>query len=182
MRDHLEKLRSDAPYSMEELVKAANRILLDSRHAEVGTRTVRYYVSERLLPPPLGSPKLARYTFEHLLRLVSARALQDSGLKLDAIAAALDGAAAQGEDEFTRTARSWLSKAELVQPLRLHEQYFASPERDLIEPKLARERYRKLRLTPNSELHVREGAKMDSELAKVVEKLNKLIEKNRKGS
>lgn len=68
---------------MEELVTAANSILRDRPSLRVQARTVRFYISGGLLPPPSGGPKFARYTFEHLRRIVSIRLWLDGGLTLD---------------------------------------------------------------------------------------------------
>ena len=56
--------------------------------AELGgitRRTVRYYVQEGLIPPPLGRGRGRHYTESHLERLLEVKALQEQGLSLDAI-------------------------------------------------------------------------------------------------
>lgn len=50
----------DVTYSLDELAS----------EADVTPRTVRYYIAEGLLPPPLSPGRNARYTREHLDRLV----------------------------------------------------------------------------------------------------------------
>ena len=72
-----------APFSIDELVEAANSILRNWPRFQVSRRTVRYYVSERVLPSPDGSPKYARYGTTHLLRLIGARCLLDRGEPLE---------------------------------------------------------------------------------------------------
>lgn len=72
-----------APFSMEELVDAANSILRDRPRLKVSRRTVRYYVAQNIVPAPVGSPKYARYGIEHLVRLVGARCFQDQGMNLE---------------------------------------------------------------------------------------------------
>lgn len=81
--------RKLAPFSMEDLVESANALLRDRPRLEVSSRTVRYYISQRLLPPPEGPPRLAKYTYEHLLALIAIRGLQDRGVNLDRIGADL---------------------------------------------------------------------------------------------
>ena len=71
-----------APFTLDELVSAANSVLRDRPHMEVQPRTVRYYISEGLLPPPTGGPKFARYSLEHLARIVEIRTSLDSGKSL----------------------------------------------------------------------------------------------------
>ena len=79
-----------APFSVDELVDAANSVLRERPALRVSRRTVRYYVGVRVLPPPSGPPKHARYGADHLVRLVAARALGDAGRSLEAIRAELD--------------------------------------------------------------------------------------------
>jgi DNA-binding transcriptional MerR regulator len=79
-----------APFSIEELVDAANSVLQHRPRLKVTRRTVRYYVQEGVLPPPAGSPKFARYGYDHLLRIVGARCLQDLGSSLGTVRETLD--------------------------------------------------------------------------------------------
>lgn len=72
-----------APFSLAELVEAANSILRERPRLHVSDRTVRYYISKGILAPPHGTTKAARYSFEHLTRLVNARLLIDSGASLE---------------------------------------------------------------------------------------------------
>ncbi|HSV03201.1 MAG TPA: helix-turn-helix domain-containing protein [Phenylobacterium sp.] len=48
-------------------------------------RTVRYYVQEGLVDPPLGRGRGAHFTDHHLAQLQQARTLQNSGFSLEAI-------------------------------------------------------------------------------------------------
>jgi DNA-binding transcriptional MerR regulator len=58
----------------------------------VTRRTVRYYLQEGLLPPPLGLGRGRHYGEEHLKRLLEVKALQEEGLPLVAIRAGVGGA------------------------------------------------------------------------------------------
>lgn len=78
----IENYKGLAPFSMNELVSAANAILRDRPGLQIQDRTVRYYISEKLLTPPRGGPKMARYDFEHLQRIVAIRNWLDQGLSL----------------------------------------------------------------------------------------------------
>jgi DNA-binding transcriptional MerR regulator len=51
----------------------------------VSRRTVRYYVQENLLPPPLGVGRGNHYGRAHLDRLLRVKALQEAGRTLDEI-------------------------------------------------------------------------------------------------
>ncbi len=56
-----------ASYSLKELCQLAG----------VSERTVRFYIVQRLLDPPIGPKSQSRYTQEHLLRLQINRRLKD---------------------------------------------------------------------------------------------------------
>lgn len=69
-------------YSLKELC----------RSLDVTERTVRYYISEGLLPPPTGnSPFSSRYGYEHWLRLHFIRRLKEKYLPLSEIKNLLAG-------------------------------------------------------------------------------------------
>lgn len=53
--------------------------------AGIPVRTVRFYVQEKLIDPPLGRGRGANFTAHHLMQLQQARALQNAGFSLDAI-------------------------------------------------------------------------------------------------
>ena len=62
----------------------------------VSRRTVRYYVQEGLIPPPLGVGRGDHYGREHLDRLLQVKALQEAGRSLDEIRQLLGDGAASG--------------------------------------------------------------------------------------
>jgi DNA-binding transcriptional MerR regulator len=69
-------------------------------------RTIRWYQSEGLLPPPRRAGRVAMYDAEHLSRLEAIRDLQEHGLTLTAIRRLLDrapGSAAPTALAFVRT-------------------------------------------------------------------------------
>ena len=66
---------SDALYAIGELADLAG----------ISRRTVRYYVQEGLVPPPLGLGRGNHYGREHLERLLHVKALQEAGRSLDEI-------------------------------------------------------------------------------------------------
>ncbi len=51
----------------------------------VSRRTVRYYIQEHLLPPPLGVGRGRHYGSEHLARLLAVKAMQEQGMTLEEI-------------------------------------------------------------------------------------------------
>jgi DNA-binding transcriptional MerR regulator len=82
----VEDYASLAPFSLDELVAAANSVLRDRPKLAVSTRTIRYYISKGLLPSPSGGPKFARYSWNHLDDLVKIRTYLDQGLSLEQVA------------------------------------------------------------------------------------------------
>lgn len=81
----VETYRRLAPFGARELVDSANALLRGRDRLRISERTLRYYISQKLLPPPEGPPKIARYSFEHLVGLIAIRGLQDRGVSLDRI-------------------------------------------------------------------------------------------------
>jgi DNA-binding transcriptional MerR regulator len=71
------------PFTLDELVGAVNSVLRNRPRLQIQGRTIRYYISKGVLPPPGGGPKFARYELEHLLGAVAIRCLQDQGMDLD---------------------------------------------------------------------------------------------------
>src|SRR5688572_12356456 len=59
--------------------------------ADVSRRTVRYYVQEGLIPPPLGVGRGPHYSQVHLDRLLEVKELQAVGRSLEEIRAAVRG-------------------------------------------------------------------------------------------
>jgi hypothetical protein len=53
--------------------------------AGVPLRTVRFYLQEKLLDPPLGRGRGAHFTDHHLVQLQQARTLHNAGFSLEAI-------------------------------------------------------------------------------------------------
>lgn len=72
-----------APFTLDELVAAANSLLRDLPSMVVQPRTIRYYIAQGLLDPPRGSPKFARYGVEQLRNVVSIRRWVHAGESLE---------------------------------------------------------------------------------------------------
>ncbi len=82
-RDHnrnRDRTVPDAPFTLDELCTTAG----------VTVRTVRYYIGEGLLPPPIGHAAAARYTEDHLDRLLVIGAMKERYLPLREIRRSLD--------------------------------------------------------------------------------------------
>ncbi len=87
-----EKLLERFSYSLKELCRAT----------EVTERTVRYYISEGLLPPSSGSGPFSRYGYEHWLRLQIIRRLKDNYLPLSEIKNLLAGKTVEQLDRLAQ--------------------------------------------------------------------------------
>jgi DNA-binding transcriptional MerR regulator len=91
----------------------------------VNRRTVRYYVQEELLPPPLGVGRGKHYGPEHLRRLLRVKALQEQGLSLEDVRRAvrqggrLAPAAEEAARGVARVPRSAWTRLELLPGIEL---------------------------------------------------------------
>lgn len=112
------------------------------RETGLSARNIRYYITEKMLPAAKGRGVGATYSDEHLLRLQAINALKEKGTSLKQIKQKLDA----------------LSKADISAMLQVET---APPE----------DRWRRVMLHPDLELHVRErgGKERDYALEKVVE-------------
>ena len=99
----------------------------------VSRRTVRYYVQEGLIPPPLGVGRGDHYGREHLDRLLQVKALQEAGRTLDEIRQLLGDGAASGVRATVAVARP-----------------------------LPREVWRRVTVAPGVELHVSDDVRLPS--------------------
>lgn len=93
----------DAVFTLERLCQEAN----------VTIRTVRYYIAEGLLPPPLGQGPAARYGAEHLRRLQIIAGLKARFLPLREIRRVLDSLDDAGIADL---ASEFASSAEIQTP------------------------------------------------------------------
>lgn len=107
-------------------------------------RTIRYYISKKLLAPAHGRGPTATYDRDHLLRLQAIVNLRQAGLSLDAIRDRLD--------DFTADDIAAMLQVEAV-PRQAH--------------------WRRIELHPDVELHVREpeGRRRDSGLDRAVARI-----------
>jgi DNA-binding transcriptional MerR regulator len=65
----------------------------------VSRRTVRYYVQEGLISPPLGLGRGNHYGAEHLEQLLRVKAMQEAGRSLDDVRRALGPSHSRGAPE-----------------------------------------------------------------------------------
>ena len=104
MDPRVERYRRLAPFTLEELVNAANAVLGAQGLAPVSPRTVRYYIAEGLIPPPEGARKIARYSYTAFLSLLAARSMQALGWDLRRIESNLKSLFASEERLLARVA------------------------------------------------------------------------------
>jgi DNA-binding transcriptional MerR regulator len=125
--------RRRAKYTLSELAALGG----------VSTRTLRYYLGEGLLPPPLGRGPGAHYDDAHLTRLQSVQYHQALGMELAAI-----------KRHFAHHyATSALNRGEFPPPLDL-DLTEAGPEAASALPKAVPESWIRIELAPGLELHV----------------------------
>ena len=94
-------------------------LTLDELCAEAGVtvRTVRYYISEGLLPPPDGHGTAARYSAEHRDRLAVIGRLKEQYLPLREIRRALDAMSPEQVADTARLVTTDIAQAVSEQPI-----------------------------------------------------------------
>ena len=128
-----------------------------ARLAGVSRRTVRYYVQEGLIPPPLGVGRGNHYGSEHLEQILRVKAMQEAGRTLDEIRSAFAKASARqapvsAKAPCTSALRAMGDKS--TRPARLK----VAPEPQQIERSL----WRRFTLAPGVELHVAGDVRLPS--------------------
>ena len=111
MSKELKNYRTTPPMTADALILVVNEFLSDRGALLISKRTLRFYTSQGVVPHPLGSPKLARYGYEHLLSLLASRALQDQGQRIDNIRMEVAEIARGRYDRLETVVVHWLSQA-----------------------------------------------------------------------
>lgn len=101
-----------APFSADELVRNANALLRHLPEAQLQKRTLRFYSSQGLLPPPEGPRSKAQYRYEHLVILVALRLFKQLGMKLELIEELIRSQRAEGIDKLAQTVQQYLDKTQ----------------------------------------------------------------------
>jgi DNA-binding transcriptional MerR regulator len=94
-----------------------------ARLAGVSRRTVRYYVQEGLIPPPLGVGRGNHYSPDHLEEILRVKALQEAGKSLDEIKRPSPGQqpdSAAGADERPALQRAIWRRITMAPGVELH--------------------------------------------------------------
>lgn len=105
-----------APFSADELIQNANALLRHLPEAQLQKRTLRFYSSQGLLPPPEGPRSKAQYRYEHLVILVALRLFKHLGLKLDLIEEVIRNQRAEGIEKLAQTVQQYLDKTQKSSP------------------------------------------------------------------
>lgn len=110
-----------APFSADELIRNANALLRHLPEAQLQKRTLRFYSSQGLLPPPEGPRSKAQYRYEHLVILVALRLFKQLGMKLELIEELIRNQRAEGIEKLAETVQLYLDKTQrssyVVSPL-----------------------------------------------------------------
>ncbi len=165
----VESYEALAPFTLEELVTASNSILREEAGRDVQARTVRYYITRGLLASPVGGPKYARYSIEHLRRIVAIRQWVQKGASLEDCAERL----ARGDHGGER----WIGNPEGVlqdsipefTQVRSGDSVLSFKEKVLRQP-----RRREIVLTPFSTLLIDPRADVDAEIEYLKQALERL--------
>ncbi len=183
MKDKLREYRAHPPVTADMLVLTANEFLARRGAQLVSKRTLRFYTAQDVVPSPMGSPKFARYGYEHLLTLLAARALQDQGMKLDKIKTETSEIARGRFDRIEGLVEVWLGQASMVQgrAMSVRESaaaYGETTEKDAFA-RLSKVGHASLRipLTQGCTLEVSDSPSLEAELTKAHKELGKVIEK-----
>jgi len=168
---------------VDELLSIAHSLLRDKTGHDVNIRLLRYYTSEGILPKAIGSPKFARYGYEHLVGLLAARALLDQGRKLEEAKQTIEGIHQGDIGEAERIAEEWLGTERVMfSPRSLALSRTDRDEKPLFN--LFREAQSVLRipLTKRTTLEVSGDTDIDRELGEALRKLERLLAKRIRSS
>ena len=72
-----------APFTLDEVVDAVNSVLRGQPRLYVTARTVKFYIAKGLVPGPTGGARGARYSMEHVVRVVANRCFPQRGRSLE---------------------------------------------------------------------------------------------------
>lgn len=184
-----------SPFSLSELVDAVNAVLRARPALLIRERTVRFYISRRVVPGPFGSPKLARYEAEHLVRIVALRLLQDQGIPLDEASSRLNRMFEMGLERVVEqidrmlveqpSGRGFFEEYEVDEPRGLFEKKMASMaiptdrrrESPFDEPKspFRPHEVTRYRIVPGVVLEVQKGMSLSKWGRKIVDAVNQII-------
>lgn len=106
----VKEFKKMAPFTADELVHAAQSLLPSHYGTPFSKRTLRFYIARNVVSRPLGSPKFARYGYEHLLQLMATRMYQDQGLKLESVSEELQELVGNRLQALEDQVENWLGR------------------------------------------------------------------------
>ncbi len=146
-----------APFSADELIRNANALLRHLPEAQLQKRTLRFYSSQGLLPPPEGPRSKAQYRYEHLVILVALRLFKHLGMKLELIEELIRNQRAEGIEKLAETVQQYLDKTQ-----RSSYAVPSLPDDVVADLLVADEREDYLNVAPPTVLHYSFGAFADA--------------------
>lgn len=102
--------KKQSSFTGEELVQAVNYILRGKHLQLFNKRALRFYVAQTIVPPPIGPTKFARYSYMHLLLILSVRMMQYEGKKLEGIQDRLHGENACSQQDLENMLSEWIGE------------------------------------------------------------------------
>lgn len=154
-------------------MEATNSVLRERPRLHVSKRTVRYYISQGVVPAPEGPPKYARYGIAHLARIVGARILLDSGMNLETANRRLDSLAAQ--QALVQGVERLIGGASAPAELAVRETRPVYKSR-LRQGSPIRPRYLRISLTPDATLELKDTDDLENTLQLALQALQQEIE------
>lgn len=177
----LSDFRTLGPFTADKLIDAVNAILRARGAQPIAKRTLRFYTSQGVVPSPMGSPKFARYGYEHLLSLVGARAMQDQGLKLAAIIENLKPIRQGNFESVEALINTWIempsNRSSMVRESASNYSAAMMMDRDDLVESYVGTPARVIQLTPNSELRILGNVPVRSELAAANDAIRRIMER-----
>lgn len=191
-----------APFSADGLIQSANALLRHIPEAQLQKRTLRFYSSQGLLPPPEGPRSKAQYRYEHLVILVALRLFKHLGLKLDLIEEVIRNQRAEGIEKLAQTVQQYLDKTQespyafleqpagevanllladvqanylFALPTTLYYSFGATPQHQRSSPSLPVKKTMRLQLTPEVTLEFDEEKPVEKALQEAYQKLKNLL-------
>lgn len=119
----------------------------------------------------MGSPKFARYGYEHLLALLGSRALQDQGMKLEQIMVEVEELKRGRLDRLEGLVEQWLDQGDRVPVGIVREE----KENYVKETSVPGTRVVRIPLGKGATLEIRDDGNFEHSLRKAQEELEQLL-------
>ncbi|MBX7131648.1 MAG: helix-turn-helix domain-containing protein [Fimbriimonadaceae bacterium] len=171
-----------SPFTLDELVDAVNSVLRGLPKLHMTARTVKFYIAKGLVPGPVGGPRGARYSMEHVLRVVANRCFPQRGRSLEEAREEMDRLLALDMGTAINAVQTMVSELSTPQdfaPPRPAMMQMASVIREQAAP-INRSQpamtVRRIPLRPGITLEVTEGVDLEAELDNLVSALHEAVQ------